>query len=859
MRKDLLEKVNEYMFNKRESIIVQRDAASDDPHNNASVSKVVDTTKFISIMQCNLLDLGYKIKDDDLYKLWELTPTEINELVYQPLLQMAKEAKGVHVEHKLLFPGFPDSVNAIDINTLSDIRFWSYFTSFVDNAICDQDPLKDGSVTRRVVDTFINDALQRMNSAMYSSKNFMDRENLKTVLDDHQVDFVRPIGLVDESEYFQMVKNMLSGRTSLSEYDKLIVQTTIDNFPSDRYMPEKVTFKETQALLDQYNFSKGYLQNIDIKSFKDFERLLASLSDSDVSLSKKTHVKNFSNQERKQLYRIFEKAIESNRPIMKESMANRHAMRFEEMVLRKRLHFNQYGGAEYNQFIQEAKHHHSVMSKYEARMHRGDYCDAAMTLVVHSPTLFIQHFREIAGKAGDNPTYQQSLLNILKSNAKKVNIKTLMQLQEEIKKPHNDFKVMFPKGPTTRILFKENKSVIIPEQYKQSICDTLHDAIVKQIKSHEMEGSVQIKEGTKVFIDPNLKDCPIPTVGRGDTGKNRTLAVGTKVPVHECDILRAALYKKNPVDQFIDFSAGILDENYNLIDQVSWNNLKSQSGRVVLGYHSGDTNACRNGCTEVIDMKLENIKGEYPNAKYITYCAVMWNANPLSTCDELFMTLQPTEGMRLHDGLLISKNNANCVLDASDIQFKMDLTGDAKGIVPLIYNIDEHKITIVNIQTQLTQFWSSNLASQKVHFNLHPWAESLEKYHGDMARMCFAFDNMQVPSIKDLANYYVEAKEAVIVESPEAADVIYAIDRMEIVDKRPEIDAETKVPQVVISSYDKDIIAAELVFEPDKDMSERQKDVSQSRTQKHIFERQDKTEERYKDFTEMAFGVELEI
>ena len=336
-------------------------------------------------------------------------------------------------------------------------------------------------------------------------------------------------------------------------------------------------------------------------------------------------------------------------------------------------------------------------------------------------------------------------------------------------------------------------------------------------------GKIQVDAGTRVYIDKNLVDCPIPTVGRNDTGKNRTVAAGTKLPVHECDILRAALYKQNDNEQFIDFSCGFLDENYQLVGQVSWNNLKETVGGKQIAYHSGDTMACSGkGCAEVIDIDLKTAKELFPKAKYVAYSAVMWDSNPLSSCNKLFMTLSPTQEMgkdkglplnTTHRGYGYTKNSTEKeVFNPANVQFKVDITGDGYMSIPMLYDIENHKAVVVNIDTKTKDF--RTIATNPRHFDLPIGCECLENYSTDLSIKCFAYERLDVPTIYDLATIFAEYKGSQIVATPEEADIIFSTDRIEIEDKRDREMNEELAPQIFITPFDKDIITAELIPDP---------------------------------------------
>lgn len=799
----LVPKINEYMFNKKESIIVIP--------SEQNFSSQYEQIELIAALYGNLHELGYEI--DNVKPLFDLTKEALVNEVYKPLLKAAKEAKGADVEHRLLFPNFPNSVRAVNIDTLSNIRFASYFSTAFD-VYFENDALADGSITRSFINEIMDKAVQDANMTKeQADKMLMNEKN--------QIDNTRVIRIVNDDEFFNMIKNMLSARASLSPYDREIVEFAIDNFDKELYMPDKIQFKETQAFIDKYNFEKRYFENIDVKSFNDFKRLLIILSDGDISSSENQKIKNFGNQDRLALYDIFKQAIDENYSIMLESFATRKNINFANAVLEGRLHFNTIkADSSYTAFMKNVEKHRTVMSVYEQNLQEGKYKVAASILEHHSPTLLIQHAKNILARAYDKYEKTKSdkykkevndILHIVKECSKRTDIKTNLSLIKAAEQAYQPYKIMIAKGKKTNVVVKENKGLQFPEKLLEATRKAIHRGIDFQLSNYEMGGKINIKKGTKVYIDPNLTDCPIPTVGRSDSGKNRTVATGTKLPVEKCDILRAALYKQNDHNQFIDFSAGFFDENYNMVGQVSWNNLKEGKNGRTISYHSGDTSYCSGkGCTEVIDIDLNSVKENLPDARYVAYMAVMWDGTQISSCNKLFMTLSPTNEIgKNQNGETIKRGDG---FDPSLVQFKVDVVGDTRASIPMLYDLKEQKAIIVNVESRSHDI--SSATCNKRHFDLPAGCECLENYHSDTAMKLFAYENLSLPTIHDLASLYVLYKNAELIEDPNKADVIFTTDRIQVEDKREVVDNIENSEQVVITPFDKDVIAAELIPDP---------------------------------------------
>lgn len=799
---------NRYLFNKKETLIV--------PLEREEVSEpLAERLQLAAAMLKNLQALGYWIKEEDLEKIITLSSSGLC-LVYEPVLEEARKAKGADVDHLLLFRDFPEDVKKTDIDTLSDLRFLSYFTTAIDRFLGDE-ALVDG-ITRVMIDR----QMKKQNSQWTEDDDPMGDEETDTM--DEQAEMIT-IHLGSDDDFFDMVRNLLAGRASLSQYDRQLVSWTIHNFSKELYMPEKIVFKETQALLDTMYFElakeTGNIDNIDIKTLKDFKRLLASLSNRDVSLSEKLLIRKFNPDEERLLSRIFEKAIKDNYPLMMESMLNRRAERFRDTVLygpKSRLHFEEKAQRRLiSAFFKSCEKRHPKMHDYEKALIAHQYDQAAQILNGISPTLLIQHLRELAGKAyawqnkdeNEEGTKQlDAILAAAKDAAQYVNIKTLLNCEKELTRQRENFKFILPKGSSVRLIVKKNKSASVPDCLAQKLVSVLEEGIRVQIQS----AGELVKNGTgTIYIDPLLKKCPIPSDGAKEAGASRAVSIGTHLPFKSEGVLRAWLYKQADHDQFIDFSCAFLNEDYQFVGQVSWNNLKEKN----LGFHSGDTPACSGkGCTEVIDVDLKALKEVFPDAKYLAYQVLMWDRVPINSANRIFAAFSPTQSVGHENGKKLERNPLD-VCNPLDVKMKIDIESEAVNVMPVLYDIDAGELIVLNIPLSSDRQLAKAAASNKRHFELPPDCEKIEKYASDFAMMCYAVEHAAQPTIADLAQRYALYGGYEETEKPEKADVIFLADRKDIADHRkPSETGEERGAQRIITPFDRDVIMGQLIPAP---------------------------------------------
>lgn len=837
MEKKLLKQAATYMFNKKEQILIQPSTNLD-----SSFKTQKEQVDYIAAMLTNLNDLGYEIPPQDIAQLLTMSPSDLNELVYQPVLAAAKEQKGAHVEHNLLFKGFPDSVKNVDESILSNIRFMSYWTGAIDS-LWGQNPHEKGSLTRDFVDAALKAANIEVQGKDKTDAEYMqavsdsikEKKETRGLAEDRSK--IRTLHIATEKDYFKMVENMLASRAALPDYDKEIVLFTVDNFAKELYMPEKIQFRETQALLDVHNFHQGRYENIDIRTIKDFERLLAALSDGDISLSKKQHYYNPSNADRKALAYILEQAYRNNRQTMIESSVTDRGKQFIKNVLENRFHFDSVKNRNYFQdkhfwekFSDAVQSFQTTMSRFEEQMSKKEFVLAAKELERYSPTLMVQHAREIVGKACREKEMVENdphisaiekqlrkamlsnsiadLQNVLISAERKTDAVTLLKMMNEAFRSYSDVKVI-RNAKANDWIFKENKSVPLNNEAISILGGSALQALREQYKNMPLNEQVPIKKGTRVYIDPNLSDFPIPTDDRAATGKNRLLSPGTKVPMAQGDTLQVSLYKKNEYDQFIDHSFVVLDEYYKPVLQGSWNSMKNVVDDKLISCFSGDSCNCRQGVTETHEIYLDTLKEKVPSAKYIAFSALMWDGNPLESCSELFMeaaTFNRTE----REMKPLEKESA---IDPKDVQMKLDITGKGTTAIPMLWDVDAGKMIVVNVELSRTKRHNdlNSALTVPLHFNLPSSCEALENYQTEVASKCYAANRQTIANIEMLASCMVEGKEAVRIDDPTQADVIISSGRIEYEDKRPTLEGQEKPERKVITGYDKDVILTAMI------------------------------------------------
>jgi stress response protein SCP2 len=190
----------------------------------------------------------------------------------------------------------------------------------------------------------------------------------------------------------------------------------------------------------------------------------------------------------------------------------------------------------------------------------------------------------------------------------------------------------------------------------------------------------KLKSLGKIWINPKLENCPLPTQQRSSSKSIKTVARGTRLPFGDLnggsETLRFFVYW---IGQDIDLSATFHDENFKMVEQVSYTNLRSSSDSEILSVHSGDITQAPNGASEFLDIDIK--KALETNVRYVVMSINSFTQQPYCNIPECFA------------GYMIrQKPNSGEIYDPRTVQNKFDLASDTKIVCPMIFDLHEMKM-----------------------------------------------------------------------------------------------------------------------------------------------------------------------
>lgn len=678
---------NEIAIKKLHKVILPQPLSDGEP----SIQK---QTKALTL-QANLINLGFimdkelsdalaNLHDDDLIK------------VSSELVTVLRKLKGANVSYNPMYPNFPRQVMEA-----SDLELWV-------NAILHY-------WTRG---EFLPDYVKLPRG--YAP------ENVKLI----------EIGLLkSEDEFASIFTKILGSNESISGEDKNIVKWFLDNYGNLKF-PETIPFKENMSLVGAYMLENGYDVSHLVKNSTDVLRIATAASNGDVSLADNTKFKSFKRSQRRNLV----KALEA---VISEEDIARHAGKWVRLA--HSLHVGDYSKKVFN-IIGKVRNNEKIMtfnSKVEEFLKKSHVVKATM-LLMERPGDFARRLDHVLRLAKDVKN-QMRITEAFVSVSDKVSTNVLLQIMGHFKNRSEDLekRVVLPKGSVQRAQLINGLDAL-DCKVTTSIYNGCYNTLVERFK----ENSKNYPELGKVFLDPSLKDCPIPTQQRSANTALQSVARGTKMSISDDKTtLRFFIYW---VGRDIDLSVTLYDANFNDRGHVSYTRLRNIDSGI---FHSGDIVDAPNGASEFIDLDIE--KALNNGTRYVAMNVYVFNGPSFvehETCFVGWMTR--------------SRPNSNEIYEPSTVENKIDMTSESKISVPVVFDLKERKAIWVDLSAIPNRYVDSYFGGNNVENNKASVKDIVEAM----------ISNKNKVSLYTLFKMHADASAESIVDNPEDADTIFGWD-----------------------------------------------------------------------------------
>lgn len=558
------------------------------------------------------------------------------------------------------------------------------------------------------------------------------------------------IGTSDDLK--DILNNLVSSKTSLSEQDKEDMITLIEKFGVET-LPDTIPFKENIAVICKiimehtneiywYNALHKYL-----KTATDILRFYTHLSNGDVSLSSRCAYKSLPRKQRKLFLQLLEgcRSIEED---MKRYVGN-------WIILGEKLHPGEYKNQcpkVYNAFDKLRNNGKIWMfnGKINDLIGMNDLCGVVYLLKTR-PGEFARKLDYLLRTFKSSSNY---IYNNFKDVANDVSVPVLLQVREHFKYRYEDnmdnaYRAFFPKGQLTKCWTTENNLNDININACVEIVAICENAIINQFKYKESLGKVYISDSIKGYCVPQSQRSASSTgmkyVTRGSRFKIKDDSKFIRLGIHWMNELIEG-YGGNSYEERtdIDLSCSFLDENFSYMDHVSYTNLRNS-----YSLHSGDfVDAKREfgGASEFIDININRALNQ--GIKYAAIQIYGYTQTKFCKLDDMLFGWQ--EGI---------EPQAGEVFEPSRLQYCVNLSGDTSCSVPVVFDLKTREV-----------IWSD------LALNVNPnFPRCVEGNVKGVAATVMGIVQSHKPQMYDLAVMNVVAR-GTIVDNRDEADTIFDID-----------------------------------------------------------------------------------
>lgn len=489
----------------------------------------------------------------------------------------------------------------------------------------------------------------------------------------------KEIGVVGADGFAKIFQRLVSSNDSLTGFDKETVEYFLNN--ERVQVSYDIPYKETMCIVAGHLLERGIDIAGFVKNTTDVLRVATYMSGGDVSLADNTKFKSFPRRTRKALVGILKDVISAED-------VNRHRNKWIKLF--HNLHVGEYS-AHVNAIakkVRENKKIETYNGRVQAMIDRKDI-QGAVNLLVQRPSEFARRldhlYRIRSSKNGSNAYITEKFVEVTRDVPTRILMQVLGALSTRTSTTTQ--RVVFPKGNVQRGIILRDHLEALPRVHITAITNEIREVMQDRFSELDSLGNV--------YVDPELMDCPVPTQMRSMSDGAFAVARGTKLPFGDKKTLRFFIYW---VGQDIDLSATMHDENFNNIGHVSYTQLKS--GRYQ-SYHSGDITRAPNGASEFIDI---DVTGAYESgARYIGMNVLVYSGPTFK------------EHKAVYAGWMTRDHaNSNEIYDPKTVEQKIDLQGENRNCIPVLFDLKERKAIWADVATSRGgSFGGNNVESNR--------------------------------------------------------------------------------------------------------------------------------------------------
>lgn len=631
---------------------------------------------------------------------------------YRSIEAQLKRMVKANYKYKPMYPNFPEQVMEMDEAELYLNAIYHYYTLLMP----DEEAI-DPTCAHEIKTAKIND------------KKNLTKKNL------------RVIDLGDLEQFYEMIQDLMSAKTSISSGDKELIELVImEEQNVAQLLPSEIPLKENVAfiagLLLKYGKADVAYIGCYFKTATDVLRLAVALSEGDVSLADNTKFRKFKRSERRLLLGLLNQCHE---PL--EDM-----LRYKERWIRlgEIIHPSEYK----KQYPQSAEAFDSIRNGQKIVTFRTEVEQAlryhntvgATYLLAERPGEFARRLDHLlrTHPSPDEVVFTFSLI------VKEVSTPVLLQVMTHFNHRNHapKWRTFFPKGSVGKAIAIPNTLPKLTQAICSEIVSLCQQVLIERFSTLEPLG--------KVFIADSLQKHHVPFGMRSASKSLRTLTRGSRIAMPQGNTIRFFLWWKEGkingthsgrVD--IDLSAIMYNKKWEYMEHISYTNLRSSQYKA---YHSGDIVSAPQGACEFIDIDIDSVL-QYGGRYVVSYL----NSFTLQAfCDlpECFA-----------GWMMRSKTDSKEVFDPKTVVDVIDLAADTQIAIPVILDLFKREV-----------IWC-DLALRR-----HPaYYNNVEGNLKGMMAIGQAMTSVVKPNLYDLFQLHATARGEVT-SNIEDADTVFSMD-----------------------------------------------------------------------------------
>lgn len=674
-----------------------------------------------------LAELGYKVENPELFNdsVFENFDNIINILI---------EMKGGDVDYIPLFSGFPNKVpNKDEYCSARVIGFFGNVLGLFEDGDIGTKTLENGLVIPNwlfdLTEFGADPILGRQTEELFEQgKINQARRKGDTYTHFINIKFSNDI----ENDVKLFLENNLYAKSSIKEALKDDIETLIQYYGLDFLDANKVVFKEVKSYVMKSLWFKNDFINLDkyISTPTDILRMFAAITDGDISLATNIKFPKLRRADRKFILSQLEKCsnIEENLNMYKGLWLN----------LGRYIHPGEYKSAYPKAFKAFDILRNSKVITFNGALEgaiKNRDLGSVLKLVSSRPGIFGRKLHEIIDKFSD----ETGVIREFKSIAANLELKNLLILEKYFETINDlDYKTVINKKGKV-IVFPNDKKGTLSEARINKLLTGIRDAIKSKIST----SPIKFEEGSKIWIDPELRNYTVPLSLRKQSDGLMNISRGTRIKFDKTKVLRLFTYwKENNVRTDFDSSIIEFDEDMNFKGQVSYTNL-SEAGLV----HSGDITSAPEGAAEFIDIDMNKLKD---GVRYLAIQIFKFSGEGFNQVDISY------SGWMVRDKV----NKSRSSFDIKTVANKFNVTGQGAYAIPMIVDVKTGEIIYIDL-----------------YMNGHEQFNRVEGAINDISIITRELIKMidTKPNMLDLIKYQVISSGFNVVESKEDASITYGI------------------------------------------------------------------------------------